>query len=266
MNAETLVKEGKLDEALAALKQEVRAKAGDARLRVFLFQLQAVMGAWEGAMTQLNVAADLDAANSMMAQVCRPALQAEALRAEVFKGQRAPLVFGEPEPWIGPLVQAAMLFGQGKFEAGAALRDQAFDLAPARAGMINDERFEWLADADGRMGPVVEALIEGRYYWVPLTRVHELRVDAPTDLRDLIWTPATFRWTNGGESVALLFARYPGSESSRDPRVRLGRATEWAEREAGVVTGLGQRMLATDAGEYPMLEARLVRFEEASGG
>ncbi len=56
MNAETLVKEGKLDEALAALKQEVRAKAGDARLRVFLFQLQSVMGAWEGAITQLNVA------------------------------------------------------------------------------------------------------------------------------------------------------------------------------------------------------------------
>ncbi len=66
--------------------------------------------------------------------------------------------------------------------------------------------------------------------------------------------------------MALLFARYAGSELSPDPRVRLGRKTEWTEHEAGVVTGLGQRMLATDAGEYPMLEARLVRFAEASGG
>ena len=68
MKYEELIKSGNLEEALSELENSVRANPADAGLRVVLFQLLSVMGNWERAMTQLNVAAEMDANNLLMAQ------------------------------------------------------------------------------------------------------------------------------------------------------------------------------------------------------
>ena len=60
------------------------------------------------------------------------------------------------------------------------------------------------------------------------------------------------------EAVGLLPTRYPGSERSSDGAIMLGRRTEWLDQGDGVFFGLGQRMLATDQGEFaPQLADRL---------
>lgn len=261
MNAEELVKAGQLDEALAALQAQVRDDPADAKLRIFLFQLLAVLGQWDRALTQLNVAAEMDASAGMMGTIYRSVIQAEVLRGEIFAGTRTPMIFGEPEAWVGWLVQANALAAKGDHDNAAELRDKAFESAPAIPGTVDGQAFEWLADADSRMGPVLEAIVEGKYYWVPMSRVASLTIEPPEDLRDLVWTPARFTWTNGGEAVAMLFARYPGSESADNPALRLARATEWIERPGGLFTGVGQRMLATDQGEYAILGVRQVTLD-----
>lgn len=253
-----LLAEGKLDEALAALTSEVRAKPADHKLRIFLFQLLCVRGDWERAMTQLNVAADMHADNMLMAQVCRPALNCEALRAEIFAGQRAPLPFGEPEEWVVWLIQANQLLAQGELAAAAELRDRAFEAAPAVAGAINGTPFEWVADADTRLGPILEAIVEGRYYWIPFSNISQMLLEEPADLRDAVWMPAQFVWANGGACVGLIPTRYPGSEAAADPALRLARRTDWVEKEGGHYLGLGQRTLATDHGEYPLMDVRTI--------
>src|SRR6185503_7179082 len=106
MTAKELLKEGKPVEALAALQNEVRAAPNDMKLRVFLFQLLAILGQWERAATQLKVVTDQDAKTLLMAQVCGPALAAENLRAEIFAGKRTPLLLGEPQEWVGWVLQA----------------------------------------------------------------------------------------------------------------------------------------------------------------
>jgi len=111
-----------------------------------------------------------------------------------------------------------------------------------------------------------EAIVEGKYYWVPMTRVASLTIEAPEDLRDIVWTPARFTWTNGGESMAMLFARYPGSESADNPAIRMARATEWVEQPGELFTGLGQRMLATDQGEYALLGTRSITLDNPDTG
>jgi type VI secretion system protein ImpE len=70
--------------------------------------------------------------------------------------------------------------------------------------------------------------------------------------------PAGFTWANGGETVGLIPSRYPGSQASADPQVQLGRKTEWLEQESGIYLGIGQRMLATDQNEYPLLDIRRI--------
>jgi type VI secretion system protein ImpE len=97
---------------------------------------------------------------------------------------------------------------------------------------------------------------------VPLVNVRELRIEAPTDLRDFVWAAAQFTWTNGGEIVALLPSRYPDSDSDADPLIRLGRKTEWDKVAEGAFIGRGQKTLMTDGGEYPLLDIRSIRFDD----
>ncbi|MBI5017332.1 MAG: virulence protein SciE type [Deltaproteobacteria bacterium] len=266
MLAEESLRQGNLEESLAELQQRVRSAPSDPKLRVFLFQLLAVLGQWDRALNQLNVSAELDASTLAMAQTYRTALGCETLRAEVFAGRRSPLVFGEPEPWIALLLQAVRQTAEDHHEQARDLRDRAFDAAPAVSGTIEGTPFEWIADADTRLGPVLEAIVNGAYYWVPFHRIREIRIDAPEDLRDAVWMPAQFTWSNGGETVGLIPTRYPGSEASTDGGIRLARRTEWLEPSPGAYQGLGQRMLATDAGEYPLMDVRRIEIAGAAPG
>ena len=258
MGAPDLLRQGDVAGALQALQAQIRAEPAKSEHRVFLFQLLCVTGEWDRALTQLAVAGEMDPGTLGMVHVYRSAVQAEALRREVFSGRKTPLIFGDPDEWIALLLEALKLAAIGEIAKGQELREQAFELAPATLGLLNGQPFEWLADADMRLGPMLEAIMNGRYYWIPLHRVAEMQIEEPQDLRDLVWVPARFKWTNGGEAVALLPGRYPGSEASADPMVRLARRTEWVDQGHGVYFGLGQRMLATDADEFPLMEVRTV--------
>ncbi len=263
MPALDTLRDGKVEEALLELQQEIRRKPADDKLRIFLFQLLAVRGDWERALVQLNTAAQMEPANLLMAQMYRDALQCEVLRAEVFAGKRSPLVFGDPPLWIGWLIEALRLTAQGQHAAAAKLREQAFEAAPATAGKVDGKPFAWIADADSRIGPVIEAIVSGRYFWIPLERIRSIKLEPPTDLRDMVWIPVFFTWSNEGEAVGLIPSRYPGTESSSDGAVRLSRKTEWSEPIEGTSLGLGQRMLATDECDYPLLDIRQIDLEVA---
>jgi type VI secretion system protein ImpE len=176
MQAEAYLQSGDLDKALAELTNEIRSKPAKVELRIFLFQLLGVLGQWERAMTQLNVAAEMDADAALMAQVYRPALNCEAFRANVFQGERTPLFFGEPSEWMVSLTQIPGLLAAGKTSAAVDLRDKAFDLAPAVSGQIDGEPFAWMADADERLGPTLEAVVNGKYYWVAWPSLVQVKV------------------------------------------------------------------------------------------
>ena len=256
MLAEDRWREGDPDASLRQLQEQVRKEPANARYRVFLFQLLALTGQWERALNQLNVAGELDAANLAMVQTYREALHCEVLRGEIFAGRRSPLVFGQPDPWFALLIEAQRLVAQGAGEQAKDVRDRALEDAPGTPGAIDGVPFEWIMDGDARLGPVLEAIVNGRYYWIPFQRIHAIRVEKPEDLRDLVWTPAYFTWANGGESVGLIPTRYPGSEVSPDPELRLGRKTAWLEQPGETYLGQGQRMFYTDAGEYPLMDVR----------
>jgi type VI secretion system protein ImpE len=101
----------------------------------------------------------------------------------------------------------------------------------------------------------------GRYWWIPVARIRRIHLEPPTDLRDLVWSAAHFEWANGGEGYGLVPVRYAGSESHEDDGIRMSRRTDWSEVAEGAWHGLGQRMLATDAGEYPWLEVRRIELD-----
>jgi type VI secretion system protein ImpE len=251
--------------ALDRLKQEVRKSPRDAKLRTFLFQLFCVFGEWDRALTQLAVASELDALALPMAQAYRAAIRCEMLRERVFAGTRSPTVFGKPEAWVSLLVEANRLLGTGAVAEAAKLRDAAFEDAPATPGTIDGKPFEWIADADQRLGPVLEAMIEGKYFWVPFANIARVDIEKPTDLRDQVWMPAHFTWTTQGESHGFIPTRYPGSipGSTGDEALALSRRTEWRERGDWSI-GFGQRMLTTDNDEVAIMDLRRLEIAAPS--
>ena len=259
-SAEELLRNENLDDALKQLQNQVRNDPSNVKHRIFLFQLLSVLGQWDRALTQLNVAGEMDAGTLAMVQMYRQALQCEAFREQVFKGSRAPLIFGEPEQWIALIINALKLTAEGNYDQSQDLRAQAFESAPTTSGTIDDNAFEWIADADTRLGPFLEAIVNGNYFWIPFHRIKSITFDAPEDLRDLVWMPAYFTWANGGETVGLVPTRYPGSQDSEDVKVRLSKKTDWMECAADVFLGLGQRMFATDTGEYPIMDVRDIKL------
>jgi type VI secretion system protein ImpE len=261
MHAEQLLREGKPSLALAALEGDVRKAPADPKLRVFLFQVLAVLGQWERALKQLQVAAGLDAAAIPMAQAYRELIGCELFRAEVFAGRRTPSVLGEPPLWMGSMLKALELSAGGKHAEAESLRDEALALAPASTGKLNDQRFEWLADADSRLGPVLEVIVKGRYYFLPVAHVAALHLEPPVDLRDLVWAPARLTLSAGGEVPAFIPTRYPGTELDQDDGLKLARKTVWEQPGSATYLGRGQRVFTTDQAELGLLEVRSITLD-----
>jgi type VI secretion system protein ImpE len=254
--AEQAFKSGDLAMALTLLQSDIRQRPQDAKLRIFLAQLLMVLGQWDRALTQLKVLEEMDAGTLPMVRTYQAAIQCERLRASVFAGERSPLVFGDPQPWLALLIQAIALLSQGHTQKAAELRAQAFEQAPTSAGSLNGAEFAWVSDADSRLGPVLEVLINGAYYWMPVNRLSRVEIEAPTDMRDLVWLPAQLTLVNGGEVAALIPSRYVGSETVEDAQIRMARRTDWQQLDADTFVGSGQRVIATDTAEIGLLELR----------
>jgi type VI secretion system protein ImpE len=273
--AEQLLAAGDLSAALKTLQQQVRKQPGDVRLRIFLFQLLAVLQQWERAAGQLKVCGDLDVSTLAMVNTYREALQCEVVRQAVMTGRAAPMVFGEPAPWLGLLIEALAAEARGDVAAAAALRTRAFDEAPATAGTLDGEPFDWIADADSRLGPVLEVVLRGRYGWLPLSQVSRVVVEPPTDLRDLVWMPAHLFLPNGGESVALIPTRYAGPDlgvyldTAHNDALELARRTDWhalaPEHAPEQYRGVGQRVLTSSGPERGLLDVRELVLRPADG-
>lgn len=261
MTADELLRAGRIGDALDSLQAQVRSQPSNAALRVFLFQLLAVQGQWSRAQNQLNVAGELEAKTLPMVQTYRAALECEALRAEVFAGRLTPVLLGQPADWVAPLVQALRLDAEGQADAARQLRGQALEAAPSVAGQANGEAFAWFADADPRLGPVLEVIVNGRYVWLPMHNLRALSTEAPSDLRDLVWLPAELTLVNGGSTVALIPSRYPDTLARGDDAARLARKTDWLD--SGLP--LGQRLFVTDKGETALFELRSLQFEHTDG-
>lgn len=261
--AEDSFRVGDLAQSLERLQAEVRESPAEPKLRVFLAQLLMLLGRWDRALSQLKVLEELDASTIPMVRMCQVAITCELLRQSVFSGQRSPLVFGEPQPWLALLIHALKLLNQGHVQEASDLRSQALERAPASAGTLNGKKFEWVADADSRLGPVLEVLIDGSYFWMPFSRVSRMIVEPPHDIRDLIWLPAHISFNNGGAVAAFIPTRYPGTEGVDDAQIRLARRTDWRSLENDTYLGIGQRVLTTDTSEIGLLELRELSIRDA---
>lgn len=261
LDAEQALKEGDLGKAVLTIQEKIKKSPSSVDFRVFLFQLLCVQGNWSRALIQLQTIAKLDPSKIEFVQAYHHLINAEAFRAEVFKGNKTPLVFGESAPWIATLINALQFDAAGDHSKASDLRGGALELAPTIPTIVNgNETMSWFADADSRLGPALEVVVNGGFYWIPQDAIKEVVFDPVEDLRDLIWRPLSITFANEGKFVGFMPVRYPGSECSENVQHQLARLTEWQNLGNDNYMGIGQRMFATPENDFAMLDVESLQF------
>lgn len=227
MRARELFQAGRLDEAIEALSAELRDNPADTQRRVFLFELLCFAGLYDRAEKHLDVLARGGQQAGMGTLLYRSAIHADRVRQDMFRTGSFPHSPVSPRPV---------------------------------SGTLNGKPFSSLTDADPRIGARLEVFAAGQYTWMPLEHIASVRMQAPSRLRDLLWTPAvvrtadTFKGVDLGE--VLIPAMTPLAFEEADDAVRLGRVTEWYALDDGTQIPMGQKLLLVDGEEVPILEVR----------
>src|SRR6185312_6832062 len=162
-----LLSSGDLDAARAELIDAVKRSPGDPGARMFLWQLMALSGEWDKAVSHLRILTQLSAQTQVLATVYNQAIAAEKARLDAYAGKAPFSVLVSSSPWIDTLAQALGHLSRGEIEAGERLRNEAFDAAGDTPGQVGDQKFAWIADVDSRLGPCFEAIVSGRWGLVP---------------------------------------------------------------------------------------------------
>ena len=235
MTATELFRQGRLQQAVEALGEEVRNAPLDAKRRTFLFELLCFAGEYDRAEKHLSILADGSQSAGMGALLYRSALHAERIRQQMFAERTFPMAHRVPSRSI------------------------------SRAGAFGHS----FSDADPRIGGALELFVAGSYTWVALEQISRIEVPKPKRLRDLLWVPAIVKTTPEYKAMelgeVLIPAISPLSWQHEDDDVRLGRSTVWIEDETYGDIPLGQKLFMLDGQEIPILELGAIEFEDALG-
>jgi type VI secretion system protein ImpE len=256
--AAELIKDGRLEEALAALQARVKSHPTDVEKRFELGELLLALGQWTRADTQFDLVSTQEPSYGVLVALIRQLIRAEIAREEVFKEGRAP----ELVKALTPDIEAAL-------RLLLDLRDPNVETVElgetplALGGKVDGRPFSGVRDLDDRLAPVLEVLTStGKYFWVPWDAVESLALHPPKVLRDLIWRPADLSVSEGPNGVVYIPATYPAAPEEQTPSTRLGRETLWVE-DKGVTRGVGLRCFLVGEEDLALSDFTELEFERA---
>lgn len=242
MSAQLLLRQGRLGDAIAAQTQEVKARPADTDRRFQLFTLLAFAGELERAELQLEALMQVEAALTASVPVYRSLLAAELERRKVHREGARPVLPPDAPRTVELRLAALGALREGDFAGAEGALEEAQQGVVALGGKLNGEAFEGLRDYDDVLGQVLEVYAGGRCIWMPLELIRRIEIAAPSHQLDLLWASATLDDASGNQASVHLPVLYEGSHTHPNERVRLGRTTEWLDREVAF-RGAGQKLL-----------------------
>lgn len=259
-SAASLLRDGRLDDALAAATAAVRAAPADIGQRVLLAELLLFSGNLARADVILDAAGQLDPSAAVVVAEFRQLLRAEIARRQVMDEGRVPDVLDSLAP-DGQASLAALTALRAHDGAQAASdMARAEELRPRAAGQLGGTPFEDFRDVDDLLPGHVETLtVTGKYFWISLSRIESMVFHPPKRQRDLFWRRCSMSVRAGPDGDVYIPALYP-PRAGMDDAHRLGRATSWVE-ESGIVRGMGQRLLLAGESAYPVMDLQDVAFD-----
>lgn len=262
VTAKELLEANHLSAAITALTQDVKKQPTDTRLRTFLFELLCFAGEYERAERQLDVVGHQNESAGIGVEVYRQLLKADKARQRWFAEGLKPTLLLEAPSWVQHQLEAGNRLRAHQTAEAKALLQQAVSTSPKLQGIVNGKPFIDFRDSDDRLGPFLEVFLREKYVWLPWEQIKKITIPKPTQLRDLLWTPATIEAGEGTAGDVFLPVLYAGSHSEEDDQLRLGKITDWRGLGDGLAGGVGQKTFLVDDSEMSILEIREIEFHK----
>jgi len=263
MPAADLFREGRLNDAIAAQVEAVKAAPTEIGLRTFLFELYAFAGDIERAERQLKFIESQSTELMLATGAFRQCLEAEQTRRKVFVGEGEPHFINDPPAFVRQQAEALRLLNADRVDDARSLLAEVASSREAIAGSAGSQSFGDFRDADDLLAPVIEFYDGPMYCWVPVTQVRSFTLTPPKTPRDLLWNVCELTLDDDTVRSGVMPVLYVNSHETDDDAIRLGRQTDWVGFENGPAFGLGMRTFLVDGEERGMLEFHEVSFKRA---
>jgi len=266
MTASDLYREGRLNDAILAMNDEVRTHPTDVERRSFLCELLCLAGNLDRADAQLETVTAQQPAAGVGVSLVRQLIRGERARRDFHESGRAPEFLEKPSEEAQLRIRASILLREGELAEATQLLADAEERRPHPRGTVAGASFDDFRDLDDLLGGFLEVLTStGKYYWISMDRVESLAVRKPERPLDLLWVPTELSATGGPEGVVYLPAVYTGPTPVEDEALLLGRATEWAGDDDQAVRGAGLRTFLVGDGDVPILHLGEMIFAKGDG-
>jgi type VI secretion system protein ImpE len=261
--AKELLAASELTAAIDDVTRSVKSNPSSISQRISLFELLLFTGDWNRAEQQLDVIGHQSMENGLGVQVYRSNLNAERDRSRVFADGFRPHFIIDPPSYVLLHLDAIDRLRQGKVNEAREILDRAEEERPAFGNAVNGEDFSDFRDYNDIVGPVLEAIVQDQYTWIPFEHISQLEIDAPKHLRDLVWTPARIEAKDGTNGEIYIHTLYEGSCNHINDQVKLGRMTDWKDLGADLYLGSGLRLFLVDGEDKALLDVRKIEFNKA---
>ncbi len=262
-----LFEAGRLADAVAAANAAVRQAPADLAPRVLLAELLMFAGNLERADVVLDAGSAIEPQAAVVIAEFRQLLRAELARRQQRRDGRLPEFLGEPTPALAAILRACIAIRTGEPAEAGVLAARAEALRPRVTGTVDGVAFDDFRDADDLHAGYFEVLTTtGKYFWIPTERVETIQFDKPKRARDLYWRRAAMSVRNGPDGVVYLPAIYGDDNAGTSDELRLGRATDWTDDNAGPVRGVGQRMFLAGQDVVSIMDVTELVFDAPAAG
>lgn len=261
LTAKVLLDAGELQAAIEELTHKVKANPTDVAQRIFLFELLLFAGDWDRAERQIDVIAHQSVEAGLGVQVYRNNIQAERDRSRLLTDGLRPHFIGNTPFYVDLHLDAINRLREGNLRQARERLDRAEEERPAFSGAFNGHQFSDFRDYNDLVGPVLEAIVEGKYTWILFEQIRRIEIDTPRQLRDLVWTPARIESTDGSAGEIYIPTMYEGSGKHSNDQVRLGRMTDWTDTGEGLFLASGLRLFLIDGEDKAILDLRKLELD-----
>ena len=265
LSAKELLEAGQLRDAIKAMTDEVKRNPTDVQRRGLLAELLCVGGNLERADAQLEVIVQQDPKAAVSVALLRQLIRADTARHDFYASGRLPEFLDQPPAHVQRCLEASIALREKRPADAMRLVAEAEEQRPRLAGTCNGKPFDDLRDLDDMTAPVFEVFTStGKFYWIPVDRVHSIEFRAPERPRDLIWRRASMSVAEGPDGEVFLPGTYCQDGADADERALLGRVTEWRGGDGLPMRGVGQVCFLVGEESVPIMQMENVTFAESA--
>lgn len=259
-----LFQQGDLAAALEIAITAVKAKPTDVAARSLLCELLCFSGDLERADKQLDAVLKTDPKALPGVSLMRHLIRSEITRNEVYEQGRVPDFLVNPTEAQQKRLQSLIAIREGRLSVAMQLINEASELEPDLKGSMDGKPFEGFCDLDDVLGPVIEVFTAtGAYYWVDASQIVSLEFSPVEHLTDMLWRAASIETIGSLTGRVHLPAMYYGTARSADPKVKIGRTTDWDRPdEQSPVRGMGRREYLIGEDAVTIMDIKTLRFTQ----